>query len=201
MQLILIRHSYTSGNLEHRYIGSRTDEPLCEKGIQNAKQKAVHWHEYGVQPECVLVSPMRRCLETAAILFPTVKQVEVSSLRECDFGVFEGKNYVELNGDEAYQTWIDSAGTMPFPEGESRDAFIDRCCKGLEHALQSCVETTVAVVAHGGTMMAILSECEESATPYFDWKIPHCVPIWCQVLEKKPLRIRKLLLPNCVLDK
>ena len=30
MQLLLIRHSITAGNLEHRYIGCRTDEPLCE---------------------------------------------------------------------------------------------------------------------------------------------------------------------------
>ena len=38
MQLLLIRHSITAGNLEHRYIGCRTDEPLCEAGIALAQQ-------------------------------------------------------------------------------------------------------------------------------------------------------------------
>ena len=32
-RLILIRHGATAGNLQRRYIG-RTDEPLCEAGIQ-----------------------------------------------------------------------------------------------------------------------------------------------------------------------
>ena len=29
MRWVLIRHGQTQGNLEHRYIGCRTDEPLC----------------------------------------------------------------------------------------------------------------------------------------------------------------------------
>ena len=30
MSVYLIRHGLTNGNLEGRYIGCRTDEPLCE---------------------------------------------------------------------------------------------------------------------------------------------------------------------------
>ena len=36
MQIVFIRHSMTAGNLERRYIGCRTDEPLCEAGISLA---------------------------------------------------------------------------------------------------------------------------------------------------------------------
>ena len=32
-EFYLIRHSMTKGNLEKRYVGSRTDEPLCREGI------------------------------------------------------------------------------------------------------------------------------------------------------------------------
>ena len=51
---------------------------------------------------------------------------------EIDFGLFEGKNHRELSGNMAYQEWIDSNGTLPFPEGESREEFIDRSIAGLK---------------------------------------------------------------------
>ena len=56
MQLLLIRHSITAGNLEHRYIGCRTDEPLCEAGIALAQQKSVEFRRSFPAPELVLVS-------------------------------------------------------------------------------------------------------------------------------------------------
>ena len=91
MQLLLIRHSITAGNLEHRYIGCRTDEPLCEAGIALAQQKSVEFRRSFPAPELVLVSPMQRCRQTAEILFPHVSQKIVLGLQECDFGAFEGK--------------------------------------------------------------------------------------------------------------
>ena len=39
MKWVLIRHGKTRGNLEYRYIGSRTDESLCPQGIAELKQK------------------------------------------------------------------------------------------------------------------------------------------------------------------
>ena len=121
MQLLLIRHSITAGNLEHRYIGCRTDEPLCEAGIALAQQKSVEFRRSFPAPELVLVSPMQRCRQTAEILFPHMPQKIVWGLQECDFGAFEGKNYQELSGDTSYKAWIDSGGTLAFPEGESRE--------------------------------------------------------------------------------
>ncbi len=58
MQLLLIRHSITAGNLEHRYIGCRTDEPLCEAGIALAQQKSVEFRRSFPAPELVLVSAL-----------------------------------------------------------------------------------------------------------------------------------------------
>ena len=52
-----------------------------------------------------------------------------------DFGEFEGKNYIELQKDPNYQAWIDSNGTLPFPGGESREAFIKRCEQGFYRML------------------------------------------------------------------
>lgn len=54
----------------------------------------------------------------------------IEELSECDFGEFENKNYKELSGNQDYQRWIDSNGTLPFPGGESREAF--KCPEPLQ---------------------------------------------------------------------
>ena len=100
MDIYLIRHGKTEGNLQGRYIGS-TDEPLCEEGkralFSMKEQKKYPYPEYLFQ------SPMKRCKESAEILFPQKEACTVSDLRECDFGRFEGKNYLELSEDADYQ--------------------------------------------------------------------------------------------------
>ena len=64
MKWILIRHGQTQGNRERRYIGCRTDEPLCPEGIAQLQNR----HYPPVSR--VFVSPMRRCVETANLLYP-----------------------------------------------------------------------------------------------------------------------------------
>ena len=63
-ELILIRHGKTAGNLLGRYIGSRTDEPLCDEGREGLAGKQLP------EVERLYVSPMKRCVETAEILWP-----------------------------------------------------------------------------------------------------------------------------------
>ena len=125
MRWILIRHGKTRGNLEGRYVGCRTDEPLSPEGIEELKQRSYP------RAEWVYVSPMSRCIETAEILYPGVPMEIVPDFRECDFGDFEGKNYAELNGRADYQAWIDSGGQMAFPGGESRLMLSTRTIKAF----------------------------------------------------------------------
>jgi len=40
MQILFFRHSMTAGNFERRYLGCKTDEPLCPEGIAFATQQA-----------------------------------------------------------------------------------------------------------------------------------------------------------------
>ena len=106
----------------------------------------------------VYVSPMKRCVQTAEIIYPEMMKAGAYScnekLRECDFGLFENHNYIELSGCPEYQAWIDSGGKLPFPEGESREAFIRRTLEGFREVVrdaQAHDRETIAVVAHGGT--------------------------------------------------
>ena len=180
-ELILIRHGKTAGNLLGRYIGSRTDEPLCDEGREELAGKQLP------EVERLYVSPMKRCVETAEILWPEFDRKEmqkVTDLRECDFGDFENKNYKELSGNWDYQAWIDSNGTLPFPNGESMDAFKSRCLEafariveevsGAEQEWIASGKTGIfraGIVVHGGTIMAILEQYGYPKAAYFDYQV------------------------------
>ncbi len=135
----MIRHGKTEGNLEKRYIGSRTDEALCEEGIREIRMRISE----GYYPDAsrLFVSPLLRCRESAALIYPALQQIVIPDFRECDFGSFEGRNYNELSGDPAYQAWINSGGTLPFPGGESRDAFVRRIGAAFQKMCESIMET------------------------------------------------------------
>lgn len=169
MQVYLIRHGVTPGNLESRYVGS-TDEPLTEEAAEELKQNRMRYPK----PELVCASPMLRCVQTAGILFPETKPQLLSGLRECAFGTFEYKNYQELFGDVQYQAWIDSGGTIPFPEGESREEFVSRSCHAFLEGCRTALDkgcSSVAFVVHGGTIMAVMERFALPEKSYFDWHV------------------------------
>lgn len=77
MRIYLIRHSMTKGNKEKRYIGT-TDESLCLEGIQLLEERK------GMYPEVtyVYVSPMKRCVQTAEIIYPEMMKAGAYSCNE-----------------------------------------------------------------------------------------------------------------------
>ena len=165
MSWILIRHGLTEGNLQKRYVGCRTDEPLCPEGIRQLEQNPYP------TVQRVYTSPMRRCLETAAVIYPDLSAEIILDFRECDFGVFEYKNYTELNGREDYQAWIDSGGELPFPGGESRKEFSARSLSAFR-SLPACSENEdCALIVHGGTIMAIMEAMAIPQGNYYDYQI------------------------------
>ena len=171
--LVLIRHGQTQSNKEHRYLG-RTDEGLSIEG----EQELLELCRNNIYPKLdyLFISPMKRCIETAHILYNDLTAITIPEWREMDFGVFEGKNYMELKEDKRYQAWIDSGGTLAFPEGESREEFILRCEKGFSSMCQELCKIdkkniTVGMIVHGGTIMAVLSQY--CGGDYFDYQVPN----------------------------
>lgn len=158
MRLILIRHGATKANEEGRYIGGRTQEVLTEEG----RKKLLAVKAAGKYPlvQCLASSPMERCIETARLIYEREPAIVIEEWREIDFGSFEGKNYKELMSDTYYRKWLDSNGTLPFQQGESREEFSERCCEGFVkfcgHMEAERMEAAAAIV-HGGTIMAVLS--------------------------------------------
>ena len=200
IELFLIRHGATKANREHRYLG-RTEEPLSEEGREQLKA----FQKQNIYPDpasirLLFVSPMERCRETAELLFGECEQKVIPEFREMDFGLFEGKNYQDLQGNVQYQAWIDSNGTLPFPDGESREDFIARCNRGFKEMLRIVTEQTkdkteekekverqeitdgsrkIVAVVHGGTIMAVCSSF--FGGEYYDFQIGNGEGYRCKV--------------------
>ncbi|MDO5410445.1 MAG: histidine phosphatase family protein [Lachnospiraceae bacterium] len=171
IQMYLIRHAKTKGNLEKRYVGT-TDESICKEGRAQICEY-VDAHIYpGVQ--AVFVSPMKRCKQTAAVIYPELNSQIITGLEETDFGMFEYKNYEELRYDPIYQQWIDRNGTMAVPGAESSEAFRRRIRFGFGKLMQACAEQQlekVACVLHGGVIMELMQMYGMPREDYYYWQV------------------------------
>ena len=185
MKILMIRHGATAGNLEKRYVG-RTNEGLTEQAIVGLQECAPKLRELAGHAAVIVTSPMKRCLETAEVLFPqkvyqNVPRIQKEDLSECDFGKFEYKNYMELSGDAEYQHFIDTLGKEGFPEGETTEAFKTRTVKAFREVLKEIPaqilaqgdrdDRTLVFVVHGGTIMAVMEAFSEEKKGYYDWQV------------------------------
>ncbi|MCR5120284.1 MAG: histidine phosphatase family protein [Lachnospiraceae bacterium] len=168
-KIYLIRHGKTKANEEKRYAGKRTDTALSEQGIRECeKQRPIINEITGSTPDRICSGYMKRAVQTAELLFPRYEKLQICDLAEIDFGDFEGKNYEELNGNEAYQKWIDSNGKMDFPGGEGREAHTDYSLKVFNELLgDRDKDESIAVVCHGGNIMGIMMRL--AGGDYYDY--------------------------------
>lgn len=182
INLTLIRHGKTPSNRGHRYLGV-TEETLSGEGRKQLEILAEK--DILKKPWLLFISPMLRCQESAGILFPGREAYPIEEWREMNFGAYEGKNYEDLKNDSYYQKWIDSNGTLPFPEGESQQEYIKRCHRGLltatkiieekiarevaENQMTESQPRNITAVVHGGTIMALLHIL--AGGNYFDYQV------------------------------
>ncbi|MDO4621572.1 MAG: histidine phosphatase family protein [Eubacteriales bacterium] len=190
LTVILVRHGKTPGNALARYIGT-TDELLLEEEKERLQSIAAQFPK----ADRLYCSPLLRCWQTANILYSGQEQFLVPELRECNFGDFENKNYKELDGNEDYQRWIDSNGMLPFPNGESREAFQERCCRGFLSCIRECIADGIhspAFVVHGGTIMSILERFAVPRKSYYEWHVGNGEGYVLEIDPKDPFVCRVL---------
>lgn len=175
MEIIWIRHGMTKGNEEKRYIG-QTEEALSARGILELQEKK----EQGFYPqaEIVIASPMKRCIQTAELLYPGKPIRTIDRLREMDFGCWEGRTYQEILADpllmEGYQAFLDSNGESPAPGGESKAEFMERTLAAFDEVFRGLESRRTACIVHGGTIMSILSErLDGPKKAYYDFQVPN----------------------------
>ena len=171
MKVILIRHGRTDGNVLGKYMG-RTDEPLSKMGEMEGASMGSF-----LEIEKVVSSPMARATDTARLLFPNAYLDICTDFCEMDFGDFEGRSAEDMRDDAEYMKWVDSMCTSSPPNGENLEAFKERTCRAFDLKVRQSIffkEKCLVIVAHGGTIMAVMERYALPARPYFEWHVKNC---------------------------
>ena len=156
LKIHLIRHGATDANYDGRYIGCKTDLPLAPEGLNELRllKDDIDYPEI----ERLYSSPMQRCRQTGAVLYPDFEPVTVEELKEYDFGLFENKTAAELESNPNFIPWTSGRLSAP-PGGEDNSGFIKRICVGFNKIVLDMIEgglTESAVIMHGGAIMMLL---------------------------------------------
>lgn len=187
MMIYLLRHGETAYNAEKRYQGQR-DIPLSPDGIAQLCRA-----DFSLKK--VYITPFCRTQQTAEILFPEAELIPVDGLKEMSFGKFEGRNFIEMEHDPEYRTWVDSNCELPCPEGESKAEFSERVCKTFSALVEQALtdgEETLVILAHGGTQMAVMERYGSPRKSYYAWCAPNAGGYLldaCDWKEKQELRL------------
>ena len=87
--IYFIRHGETDRN-KARLLQGRSDVPLNDTGVQQAREAARFLRERGIEFSRVYSSPLIRAVETAKIIAPNTTPTLDDRLLEMDYGPYEG---------------------------------------------------------------------------------------------------------------
>jgi alpha-ribazole phosphatase len=156
-KIILVRHGLTVWNHELRYQG-HADVPLAEEGHRQAEKLAKRLAKEKLS--AVYASDLGRASQTAQAV-ANHHQIPVTllpSLREINFGLWEGHTYQELQRDypEVVQYWFDKPADTVIPQGETFWDVKERAYGAILEVVKKHPGENVAVVSHGGTIRTLL---------------------------------------------
>lgn len=159
-RLILLRHGETFYNATRRMQG-HMDTELSEVGLAQAEAAAEHLQDAGIST--ILASDLTRAQVTAEAVSRRIGvPVGVDKrLRETNLGQWQGMNHEEVDAQYpgARALWRHDAKWAP-PGGESRVQVAARARAVIDElmiSLDNWDDSTVLIVAHGGTIAALTS--------------------------------------------
>ena len=164
MKLYVARHGETSWNAQNKICG-RTDLPLTDRGMEQAKQLAEGLADKGI--DVIIASPMIRAQQTAAAVSKVtgIPVLTDDRLIEQNFGIFEGKDrktpeYLANKRQFAYR----------YPGGESQMQVAYRVYSLLEELKRKYPDQNVLLVCHGGVCRAVRTYFEDMTNDeYFSY--------------------------------
>jgi broad specificity phosphatase PhoE len=153
--ILLARHGETDFNVPPPRFMGWTDEPLNDRGREQARALAEAVQDRGIV--AIWSSQLARARESAEIVgaaigvMPRVDERFAESHR----GRWEGRDWAEIEREEpeAWAAWRRGGADFRFPEGESLAEHQARVLAGLD-AVRAGPQPAL-VISHGGTIRAI----------------------------------------------
>lgn len=126
------------------------------------------------QVEAVFTSPLKRCTESADIMFPKNNPIVINDFVEYSFGEFEERTAKELENNEDFTNWLRGDMNARPPFGESNAEFMHRVGAAFEKVVDGLIKTqteTSAIVGHAGVLMTILACYGLPEAPMAHWQM------------------------------
>ncbi|ARI78556.1 histidine phosphatase family protein [Halobacillus mangrovi] len=168
VDVYLIRHGLTEGNIRTQYIGW-SDLPLHPEGVEalNTTRLLIP------NVDMVWTSDLVRCVDTAAKLFPEKKVRKTQLLREIHFGDWERHTYEDLKNNVLYRKWVSAPASTAPPGGERYQVFRARIEHWLLCFFSELVEhqdwKSTAVITHGGVLRELMHWLERDSKSIWNW--------------------------------
>ena len=158
MKIWLVRHGQTNLNLA-KLMQGRTDEPLNETGILQAKEAALKAKD--VSFDAVYSSPLNRAVMTASLISGRSLDEIITDERliETDFGKYEKKPYAAM-GLRMTLYWILPEVFPAPPTVETIRSMTERSSSFLKELEQQPFEN-VLISCHGGIIRALSGYLED----------------------------------------
>lgn len=179
LQLILIRHAETVANVQRRWVGWN-DTPLTEQGEAQAEAVARRLAAEVTDAIALYTSPLPRARRTAEVIGQAIglEPVPLDGLREINFGDMDGVTLEEMKAQypALYERWRDRTDTeFAWLGGERRSDFFRRVIATCDDILSRHRRGTVLIVAHGGTLRAMLAYLlPEQMSRWWGYELAHC---------------------------
>lgn len=164
MEIILIRHGQTKGNVEKRFAGF-TDSPLTDKGRSDSLKRVQKTIEALEKKEKKITHIYSSPLSRAKFMAENFsKELNLSinfseDIKEMNFGILENMSFNEVLAkypkevDEIYKN-----DEFQIPEGESFLEFKDRIDNFLNNLIEKHdEESNIVVICHGGVIQTALT--------------------------------------------
>jgi alpha-ribazole phosphatase len=157
MKLYLVRHGEVEAG-KGRVVG-HLDLPLSAEGTRHISALANTW--LGAPPSLFFASDLRRSIDSAALLAARLGRVPETDprLRELSFGHWEGATWDEIyrRDRERLAAWGERWWEVAPPGGETFTNLSRRVLDWFADLEPRTEESTVVlVVAHGGSLRALL---------------------------------------------
>ncbi|MFZ7102603.1 MAG: alpha-ribazole phosphatase [Peptococcaceae bacterium] len=156
-KIIFVRHGETEWNDTGKYQG-HTDIPLSQTGLEQAVKVSLRLANERIA--AVYSSDLLRARQTAELIAVrhNLSVRTRAEFREINFGVWEGKTFKEINHlyPDLLKTWLEEPEKLIIPEGETFQQLTGRTFNGLSEIQANHEGETIVVVAHGGTIGAVM---------------------------------------------
>ncbi len=171
-KILLIRHGHVEGIKPERFRGR---EPLKLTARGRAEAAAVAHRVAGFwRPSKIYMSPMGRCVETAAAIAKACGIVSevCDDLNDMDCGDWQFKTYEQARDDDPtlFAAWFATPHLVRFPSGESLQDVVARTANALRLVLARYPGDTIVFVGHDSVNRALLLQLLDQPLSAF-WRI------------------------------